>query len=946
MAANVAPDQSVFSKWLESLSAKDSALYNELQTRLRERVASPESVSLGGESLESIEESTGANVRELVLETIVREGRPAIPIMENRISFQNAVVDAAADTIVKRLRETAAVIEPCIPLVGRVDVDNFPTALTFVGTAWLVDSNIAVTNRHVADLIARNDKGKFKFRPGRLGEELRVAVDYRHEMGINAKNSVRVKRVIWIEPDPDGPDIAFIELDGRSDGTTKPYITLAEKDADPNSEVVVIGYPARAPAHIIPNQQWMDQIYNNTYDVKRIAPGLAGSLSRGWATHDCTTLGGNSGSVVVNMNKGEAVALHFAGLYMIENYAVPASTIRKYLKNRPWHAESVAAPVKPSTAPVKPSNGTPGRASTPAPPVTQTAAPASTATSSKVETKLERGQVTVTIPLTVTVSLGAPAEIGGEVTTGAGAATTVAPRNIDEAAQQLHRAHSNEAIYSVWPGFTIEQGKLTDSKCLVVSAHPERVETVRNSVPATFANYPVEVRPAPVSEMLEASGLVTEAAASISYNDEDRTGPGFSFNWVDEQMSVVLHVGPERSWVVLSDFLKDAQQELVSSMYEFHAAHIANAIENELDDGASLQLVLAQQSRDSGSTTPTGEFNRFETFNRWETSFGDKFDRIFVPLGAHGLVANSYHIKVTVADRSKVWLSSGNWKRSSQPLIATGSLNDPVVTSKAGNREWHVVLENETIAERFRNHIKADFDQSTKLGGTEEGVQDEMFVDVPLAVLEAVELEGPASRVLQPLSLSRRFRVKPLLTPDKKGAVFSKAVLRLVRSAQTQLLFQNQYIAMRGANSGFLKQLVDALVEKSQELDDFRIIVRKENDSLQFDLSQMKLRGIDVENQVRVLSNTHTKGIIVDGKQVLIGSHNWSSTGVTLNRDASLIFDDEEVAQYYTEAFEIDWERANEPRLDEAVSEGVRPAEGAEPPPGFVRMTLSEYLEG
>jgi hypothetical protein len=55
--------------------------------------------------------------------------------------------------------------------------------------------------------------------------------------------------------------------------------------------------------------------------------------------------------------------------------------------------------------------------------------------------------------------------------------------------------------------------------------------------------------------------------------------------------------------------------------------------------------------------------------------------------------------------------------------------------------------------------------------------------------------------------------VKPLLTPDKKGAVFSKAVLRLVRSAQTQLLFQNQYIAMRGANSGFLKQLVDALVE-------------------------------------------------------------------------------------------------------------------------------------
>src|SRR5436190_22930419 len=99
----------------------------------------------------------------------------------------------------------------------------------------------------------------------------------------------------------------------------------------------------------------------------------------------------------------------------------------------------------------------------------------------------------------------------------------------------------------------------------------------------------------------------------------------------------------------------------------------------------------------------------------------------------------------------------------------------------------------------------------------------------------------------------------------------------------------------------------------------------------------MKRRGIDVENQVKVLSNTHTKGVIVDGRQVLLGSHNWSSSGVTLNRDASLIFDDEEVAQYYLEAFELDWDRARPPRFEEeAVSESARPAEGPEPPLGFV----------
>ncbi|HEX6731236.1 MAG TPA: phospholipase D-like domain-containing protein, partial [Pyrinomonadaceae bacterium] len=273
------------------------------------------------------------------------------------------------------------------------------------------------------------------------------------------------------------------------------------------------------------------------------------------------------------------------------------------------------------------------------------------------------------------------------------------------------------------------------------------------------------------------------------------------------------------------------------------------------------------------------------------------------------------------------------------------SLNDPKVTSKAGNREWHVVIENQTLAKRFSSHIKADFAQSEQLGATPETVDDEVLIDVPITVLESVELEAPAAKVLKPLRVSKQLRVKPLLTPDQKGAVYSEAVLELIRSAKKQLLFQNQYIKMKGADAGFFKQLVDALVEKSKVLKDFRIILRRENDSLTFDLSQLKRRGIAVERQVRLLTKTHTKGIIIDGRCVLLGSHNWSSLGVTLNRDASLIFDDEDVAQYYAEAFQVDWQRANEPRLTQSITESARPADGAAPPRGYVRMTLSEYLE-
>lgn len=909
--------QSKYESWLESLKDRDPALYLELAAKVEERIARPQTVTekINGVSLESVALESGANLKAMVLETIVREGRPAFPIQNGKVNFSGGFQDATAQTVVDSLKSALPIVEPLFPLVGRIDVDNYPIALPYLGTGWLVDRDLVVTNKHVAELMAQEEDGIFRFRPGRLGEKLSVKLDSLHELGSSKRRVRKIRRVLWI--DSDGTDIAFIQLEESSSDDGPPKIELATSDAAPGTGVVVIGYPAKAPPDVIPNQEWMDRIYGGVYDVKRIAPGLMGATNQGSATHDCTTLGGNSGSVVVDTKSGKAVALHFAGLYLIENYGVPASTIRKYLANPPWQSNGEKPASVVAHSPKKPDTSSGSR------------------------------EVSITIPLKITVSLGTP-EVDGTLTVSAVATSKVEEvKNIDEAARLLHREHRVDGVYSVWPGFEIEDGRLTDKECLVVSAHPERLNEVRQSMPGTFASYPVEVRVASIVERMEEEGLLEATTTSIRYNDDDRTGEAFSFDWVEEEMNLLLHVGPERSWVVLSDFLKRTKKELVSSMYEFHASHIADALKNELDEGASLTLVLAPQSRDpkEGELKP-GVFDRSETFNSWEQKFKKKFDRIFVPLGSTGLVAKSYHIKVTVADGTKVWLSSGNWKGKSQPKIAEADLENPKATNRAGNREWHVTIENETLATRFRNHINADFEHSLQLGGKTEALEETVFVDVPFG-LEAIELEAAPTKVLEPLPINRVVRVKPLLTPDKKGAVFSKAVLELIKSAKKQLVFQNQYIKMRGADGGFLKELVDALAEKAQELKDgFRIILRDGNSELDYDLTQLKRRGVDVDKQVKILKDTHTKGIVVDGKRVLLGSHNWSSLGVTLNRDASLIFDDKEIAQYYLEAFELDWLRARVHKFKKINNESVRPAEGEEPPPGFERITLSDYLEG
>jgi endonuclease G len=48
--------------------------------------------------------------------------------------------------------------------------------------------------------------------------------------------------------------------------------------------------------------------------------------------HDCTTLGGNSGSPLIRPEDRKVVGMHFAGLYGVENSAVGAATLRELIR--------------------------------------------------------------------------------------------------------------------------------------------------------------------------------------------------------------------------------------------------------------------------------------------------------------------------------------------------------------------------------------------------------------------------------------------------------------------------------------------------------------------------------------------------------------------------------------------------------------------------------------
>ena len=97
--------------------------------------------------------------------------------------------------------------------------------------------------------------------------------------------------------------------------------------------MAIIGYPARDSRS--PTPEDMERIFGSIYNVKRIAPGelIKSTIpaTPGILEHDCTTLGGNSGGVLLDITTGEAVGLHYAGIHGTANLAVSSIKVAEAL---------------------------------------------------------------------------------------------------------------------------------------------------------------------------------------------------------------------------------------------------------------------------------------------------------------------------------------------------------------------------------------------------------------------------------------------------------------------------------------------------------------------------------------------------------------------------------------------------------------------------------------
>lgn len=211
--------------------------------------------------------------------------------------------------------------------VGRVDITHplFP----YAGTGWLIAPDLIATNRHVAQLFV-----DFAAEGGpRLKTELDPRIDFGHEhRGRDSLNLRPITALVFAGARPAPPagidhtilDLAVFRIGPPPQAPAAPQqpfaLRIGPHAAEPQTDVFVTGYPGRPDPAALGSVSETDRVLRLLFDklwgFKRLAPGVVLPPTIGPRTmnHDASTLGGNSGSLIMGLDSMPTVmGIHYGG---------------------------------------------------------------------------------------------------------------------------------------------------------------------------------------------------------------------------------------------------------------------------------------------------------------------------------------------------------------------------------------------------------------------------------------------------------------------------------------------------------------------------------------------------------------------------------------------------------------------------------------------------------
>lgn len=257
--------------------------------------------------------------------------RPSFLVKDGEVDLNSSFSTDSWKMLLGPKGEQLAAFAAC---VGRVEIGQVG-----IGTAFLIAPNLAITNRHVAQVIAY-------FMPDGITLKPDVALDFGREHGGRESWDHRaVRKVLFagssaiVEPvDHAKLDLALLEVEESklpvSSGRDRCLaLRPGIKEIEAGNVVVACGYPADWRMYVpqtlrIEHGAVLAKLLEGEKGSKRFSPGESaamlptadGVLTR-TCTHDATTINGNSGSpmaVISGAGRLPAVGLHYGGRWQGE----------------------------------------------------------------------------------------------------------------------------------------------------------------------------------------------------------------------------------------------------------------------------------------------------------------------------------------------------------------------------------------------------------------------------------------------------------------------------------------------------------------------------------------------------------------------------------------------------------------------------------------------------
>ncbi|MFW9850671.1 MAG: phosphatidylserine/phosphatidylglycerophosphate/cardiolipin synthase family protein, partial [Candidatus Thorarchaeota archaeon] len=345
----------------------------------------------------------------------------------------------------------------------------------------------------------------------------------------------------------------------------------------------------------------------------------------------------------------------------------------------------------------------------------------------------------------------------------------------------------------------------------------------------------------------------------------------FSFEIFENTMNVTTFASPDGSKDELWHFLNSAEESIYVEIYGINNPRILDLLHSLHDAKPSLEMKFLLGEGSLGYTSQNDYVANNLTLLgypvRWTSSTNFTYA----------------HQKFVIIDNETTIVHSGNWAKTSFP--------EP--DGKA-NREWSIAITDSDVTGFYRSVFDADWRNGTDYDAGTDGTGTALTYTYSTSTYQ--------EPFATPGEFSGPMKVTPIVSPDTS----LQGILYCINAAKYTLDIQIPYFTNVG-DSGSVDQIIDAILAARARGVTVRVISEESYDWAIVEATFIE-HGIPITWQdTRWFTANHNKGIIVDGKIVLVSSINYSDGSINENREAGIIIENEEVAQWFQEIYDFDW---------------------------------------